>query len=63
MRSAMDALAKEPIPAGARKMRATGVDALWRIRVGEYRIVCKVEGHRLVVLIVKVGHRREAEQQ
>jgi mRNA interferase RelE/StbE len=33
---------------------------LWRYRVGDYRIVAVIEGDRLVVLVVTVGHRREA---
>jgi mRNA interferase RelE/StbE len=32
---------------------------LWRLRVGDYRIVAKIEADRLVVLVVTVGHRRE----
>jgi mRNA interferase RelE/StbE len=32
---------------------------LWRYRVGDYRIVAKVEVDRLVVLVVTVGYRRE----
>lgn len=32
---------------------------LWRYRVGEYRIVAKIENDRLIVLVVAVGHRRE----
>lgn len=31
----------------------------WRYRVGDYRIVCELIDHRLVVLLVDVGHRRE----
>lgn len=30
---------------------------LWRYRVGAYRIVCRIEDDRLVVLVVAVGHR------
>lgn len=59
LRPVIDAFANDPIPLGAKKMKGTGVDPLWRVRVGDYRIVYKVEGHRLVVLIVKIGHRRE----
>jgi mRNA interferase RelE/StbE len=29
----------------------------WRYRVGDYRIICDVQDHRLVVLVVEVGHR------
>ena len=30
---------------------------LWRYRVGEYRLVCQIQDARLVVLVVKLGHR------
>ena len=32
---------------------------LWRYRIGDYRLVCRIEDDRLVVLILTVGHRRE----
>ena len=32
---------------------------LWRYRVGDYRLICRLEEDRLVVLVIKVGHRRE----
>ena len=32
---------------------------LWRYRVGQYRLICRFEEDRLVVLVIKVGHRRE----
>lgn len=31
----------------------------WRYRVGDYRIVCTIKDHRLVVLVIDVAHRRE----
>jgi mRNA interferase RelE/StbE len=31
----------------------------WRYRVGDYRLLCRVEDDILVVLVVSVGHRRE----
>jgi mRNA interferase RelE/StbE len=33
---------------------------LWRYRVGSYRLICTIEDQRLVVLVVRVAHRREA---
>jgi mRNA interferase RelE/StbE len=30
---------------------------LWRYRVRDYRIICELQDHRLVVLVVTVGHR------
>ena len=32
---------------------------LWRYRVGDYRMICRIEENRLVVFVIKVGHRRE----
>lgn len=32
---------------------------LWKYRVGSYRIVCKIEDDRTVILVLRVGHRRE----
>lgn len=31
----------------------------WRYRVGDYRILAKIEDHVLIILIVEVGHRKE----
>ncbi len=49
-------LAQEPRPPGAKKLTAR--DA-YRVRVGEYRVLYEIDGGRLVVLVVDVGHRRE----
>ena len=32
---------------------------LWRYRVGDYRIVAKIEDDCFIVLVVTIGHRRE----
>lgn len=31
----------------------------WKYRVGDYRLICKIEDDRLVVLVLRIGHRRE----
>ncbi|MDP9559592.1 MULTISPECIES: type II toxin-antitoxin system RelE family toxin [Rhizobium/Agrobacterium group] len=33
--------------------------SFWRYRVGDYRIICDIQDHKLVVLVVEIGHRRE----
>ena len=33
----------------------------WRLRVGEYRVLYRMERHRLIILVVKVGIRRDAQ--
>lgn len=32
---------------------------LWRYRVADYRLICSILDQRLVVLVLKVGHRRD----
>ena len=34
-------------------------DRLWRYRVGDYRIVCEIHDARLIVLVVRIGHRSD----
>lgn len=53
----IDALADNPRPPGADAF--TGSNELLRIRVGVYRVVYAIEDDRLLVLAVKVGHRRD----
>ena len=31
----------------------------WKYRVGNYRLICKIEDDRLIVLVLRIGHRRE----
>lgn len=49
-------LADDPRPPDARKLSA---QERYRIRQGVYRILYEIEDHRLVVVVVKVGHRRK----
>jgi len=32
---------------------------LWRYRVGDYRIISKIEDANVMILVVRIGHRRE----
>jgi mRNA interferase RelE/StbE len=50
-------LSLDPRPIGSRKLK--GSDELWRIRVSDYRVVYEVREKILVVLVVRVAHRRE----
>lgn len=31
----------------------------WRYRVGDYRLLCLIEDDEIVVLVLRIGHRRE----
>ncbi|MCL4830918.1 MAG: type II toxin-antitoxin system RelE/ParE family toxin [Caldilineaceae bacterium] len=53
----IDALADEPRPRDARKLR--GRDD-YRLRVGVYRVLYEIDDAKRVVTIFRVKHRREA---
>ena len=57
VRAAIDHLADNPRPPGCTKL--TGEDDVYRVRVGVYRIVYEVLDDRLLVHVVRVGHRRD----
>lgn len=55
---AIEALADEPRPNGCRKL--VGGTNEYRIRIGDYRVLYEVEDEAVLVLVVRVAHRREA---
>ncbi|HXA78688.1 MAG TPA: type II toxin-antitoxin system RelE/ParE family toxin [Candidatus Acidoferrales bacterium] len=38
---------------------ATVAEGNWKYRVGDYRLIAKIEDDRLLVLVLRIGHRRE----
>jgi mRNA interferase RelE/StbE len=42
---------------GSRKL--TGYDDVFRIRVGRFRVLYSVSDARLVILVLKIGHRKD----
>jgi mRNA interferase RelE/StbE len=50
-------LAENPRPHGVESL--AGEKGLHRIRAGDYRIIYQIRGDALVVLNVRIGHRRE----
>lgn len=40
-------------------LRGSELGEFWKYRVGDYRLISKIEDERLVVLVLRVGHRRE----
>jgi mRNA interferase RelE/StbE len=50
-------LAENPFPPDVKKLH--GAADHYRIRAGEYRVIYRVEGRRVAVVVVKIGHRRD----
>ncbi len=40
-------------------MKGTELGRFWKYRVGDYRLICHIEGQRITILVVKVRHRRD----
>ena len=55
---AVSGLADDPRPVGCVKMQ--GEENLWRIRVGDYRAIYTIEDKKLIVLVLRVAHRKDA---
>ena len=49
-------LTTNPRPRGSTKL--TDREA-WRIRVGDYRVIYKILDKELVIVVIKIGHRRD----
>lgn len=56
--AAIEALADDPRPHGVRKL--VGAEDLYRVRAGNYRVIYQVSDDALLVLVVRVGHRKDA---
>jgi mRNA interferase RelE/StbE len=53
----LETLSSNPRPSGVKKL--TDENNLYRIRIGEYRVIYQIRDRELIVLIVKIGHRSE----
>ena len=40
-------------------LKRTRLGDLWKYRVGDYRILARIDDHAVTIVVVKVGHRRE----
>jgi len=54
----IEELANEPRPRGCKKLE--GEENLWRIRVGDYRVVYHIYDKQNIVDIVHIRHRKDA---
>jgi mRNA interferase RelE/StbE len=55
---AIQALAHDPRPPGVTLL--SGPERIWRIRVGDYRVVYRLDDDRRVVTVLRVRHRKDA---
>ncbi len=55
--NAVEGLASEPRSTGSRKLQ--GSEHLYRVRVGDYRVVYSIENKVLLIEVIRVGHRKD----
>ncbi|HLR57126.1 MAG TPA: type II toxin-antitoxin system RelE/ParE family toxin [Beutenbergiaceae bacterium] len=55
---AIHGLEDEPRPQSARPL--VGHEHLWRLRVGDYRVIYSIKNQELYILVVRISHRSRA---
>jgi mRNA interferase RelE/StbE len=40
-------------------LQGSKLGEFWKYRVGDYRLICKIEDKQLLILVLRIGHRRE----
>jgi mRNA interferase RelE/StbE len=40
-------------------LRGSALGEFWKYRVGDYRLICRIEDARITVVVLRVGNRRE----
>ncbi|MEA5510606.1 type II toxin-antitoxin system RelE/ParE family toxin [Crocosphaera sp. UHCC 0190] len=61
IRNKIDTLKINPYPPDVKQLK--NGDGRLRIRIGDYRIIYRVENNTLVVLVIKIGHRSKIYKQ
>jgi mRNA interferase RelE/StbE len=51
------ATGKDPRRFGAPLRRE--LSGLWKYRLGDYRIICRIEDRKVVVYVIRIGHRKD----
>lgn len=57
VQAAIEILAETPRPPSARQLVDSG--GAWRVRTGDYRVIYEIHDDRILVLVLRAGHRRE----
>jgi mRNA interferase RelE/StbE len=55
--SVINSLAADPRPRGSRRLQ--GYEDVYRVRSGVYRIIYSIVDKRLLIIVLKIGHRKD----
>ena len=54
----MDEVALLENPRSRGKALVENMRGLWRYRVGNYRVICEIQDSRIIISVLKIGHRK-----
>ena len=54
----MDEVALLENPRSGGKALVENMRGLWRYRVGDYRVICEIQEARIIIYVLKIGHRK-----
>lgn len=57
VQAAIELLGENPRPPAAKQL--VGGKGEWRVRTGDYRVIFEIYDGRLLILVLRTGHRRE----
>ena len=59
LRYLRERIATEKDPRRFGKPLARELAGLWRYRIRDFRVICNIEDNKLIVLVVRVAHRKD----
>ena len=57
VRNKIDSLTENPRPFDCKKLK--GYDNFYRVRVSQYRVIYSIQDKRLIIEVIKIGHRKD----
>ena len=54
----MDEVALLENPRSRGKALVENMRGLWRYRVGDYRVICEIQDSKIIIAVLKIGHRK-----
>jgi mRNA interferase RelE/StbE len=61
IQAAIELLATNPRPPAAKQL--VGGSGEWQVRTGDYRVIYEIHDEELLVLVLRIGHRREVYER
>lgn len=61
IQAVLELLAENPRPPAATQL--VGGAGEWRVRTGDYRVIYEIDDGRLLILVLRMGHRREVYER